>query len=78
MQISGYVITVLKLAEESFVAYRDQRLDEEIWLTRADFALNTLSRKQARENWESMRPNGVFVQGFIDWFDAALAERYGE
>ncbi len=77
-QFFSYFVAVLKLAEEAFLVYRDGRLDEEIWQTRANFALNTFSREQDREVWETNRGSGNYVPEFVEWFDAALVERYGE
>ncbi len=77
-QYFAYSVAVLKLAEEAFLVYRDGRLDEEIWQTRANFALNFFSFEQDREVWEINRGSGNYVPGFVEWFDAALVERYGE
>lgn len=76
-QVSGILVIALKLAEESFMAYRDGRLDEEVWQTRAALALNLLRRESSRKYWEGARTQGAYVPGFVDWLDTALVERYG-
>ena len=51
--IVGMVITATKIAEESFLAFRDGRLDEEIWLTRLAFAVNVVQSELARSIWRN-------------------------
>ncbi len=77
-QVDMIVIVVLKLAEESFIAHRDGRLDDDVWQTRAAFALNILGNPYAREYWKQIGPLGVFIPAFADYIDTALAERYRE
>ena len=79
MQATGILVTGLKLAEESFIAYEEGRMDEAIWQTRASFALGQFrGGGSSRAIWELIRERGNFVPEFVDWFDAALVERYGE
>ena len=73
-----YLIAVLKLAEEAFIAYEGERLDERIWLTRAAFALNNFDSVSNREHWASIRTRGTFVPSFVNWFDVALVDRFGK
>jgi len=68
----------IKLAEESFLAFRDGHLEEEVWLTRAESVLDRMAREQDRTRWAVRRDNGWYVQGFADFIDAELALRYGE
>ena len=72
---SNYLTARVKLSEESFLAYSNGRLDEEIWRTRAAFMLANLESKWARERWNTtMRSGGLFAQSFVDWVDEALSE----
>ena len=74
--VNNYLVARLKLTEESFLAFTSGRLDEEIWQTRAAFALNTLQNKWAEDRWNTrIRTNGIFTPSFVDWVDAALLER---
>ena len=77
-QLSSILIGALKLAEESFIAEREGRLDQEIWETRAAFMLGQLSHEVAREQYALFRDGGVLIEDFTAWLDLELAERYGE
>ena len=68
----------LKLAEESFIAFRQGNLEEEVWLTRLEFVLDMLASEHGRARWAVRRETGWYVQGFVDYMDAELARRYGE
>jgi hypothetical protein len=68
----------LKLAEESFIAFRGENLDPDVWLTRAEFALDTLASERERSRWAVRRESGWYVQDFVDYIDAELATRYGQ
>jgi len=68
----------MKLAEESFIAFRDGNLDPEIWLTRAEVVLDNLASEQERTRWAVRRESGWYVQDFVEYIDAELAERYGQ
>ncbi len=63
-QIKGVVVIALKLEEKSFIARRDGRLDEEVWRTRAAFALLVLRHQSLRDYWKQMRLNGAFIPAF--------------
>ncbi len=77
--VGSLIIAALKVAEESYIAYKDGRLDEEIWDTRATLALAALSSGRAREIWmNEMRNRGTFIKEFAEWLDTALLEKYGE
>ena len=76
--LSQYFAATVKAAEESFIAYRDGRLDEEIWRTRAKLVLDMVASVHSRDLWEDRRDTGWYVQDFVDWFDAELAEAYDE
>ncbi len=78
MQLGSVTIGALKLAEESFIAERDGRLDPEIWETRAAFVIAQLNRKVLRDQYVSFRESAVLVPEFTDWLDLALREAYGE
>ena len=68
----------LKLAEESYIAFQQGNLDEEVWLTRAEFILDRLASEHERVRWAVRRESGWYVQGFVDYIDAELASRYGQ
>ena len=68
----------MKLAEESFIVFRDGNLDEEIWLARAELALDLLANEHNRRRWVDRRNSGWYVQGFVDYMDSELAKRYGQ
>lgn len=68
----------MKLAEESFIVFRDGNLDEDVWLTRAELALDVLANEHDRRRWEARRESGWYVQGFVDFMDSELARRYGQ
>lgn len=78
-QVFGHLVIVLKLAEESYFAYRDGRLEEEIWWSRASLALDSMNDEGTRTLWRTqLSPSGNFAQGFVDWVNVALLDRYGE
>jgi hypothetical protein len=68
----------MKYAEESFMAFRDGRLDEEVWQTRANQLLGTLISENDRRRWSLRRGRGTYVQDFVDWVDSELSKRHGE
>ena len=68
----------MKLAEESFSAFRAGHLDEEVWQTRAETVLDSLARESERRRWAVRRASGWYVQGFVDFIDSGLSEREGE
>ena len=68
----------MKLAEESFIAYRQGNLDQEIWLTRVEVALDNLANDRERARWAVRRETGWYIQDFVDYVDAELSLRYGE
>ena len=68
----------MKLAEESFIAFRDGNVDAEVWLTRAEIVLDNLASEAARDRWARRRLSGWYVQGFVDYIDSEIASRYGE
>ena len=68
----------LKLAEESFIAFSDGHLEEEVWLTRVEVALDFLSGEKNRRRWEIRRDMGWYVQDFVDYIDLEISARYGE
>jgi hypothetical protein len=68
----------MKLAEESFLIFRDGNLDEEVWITRAELALSVLANERNRRRWMDRRGSGWYVQDFVDYVDSELAERYGQ
>jgi hypothetical protein len=77
--VTSLVIGALKIAEESYIAYINGRLDEEVWLTRARLALAAMRHEQSREIWSSfLRYHNSFVPVFVEWLDAALIENYDE
>jgi hypothetical protein len=77
--VRSLIIAALKVAEESYIAYRDGRLEGEVWETRATLALAAMKSDRARELWKSgLRYNGTFIREFDEWLDAALTERHGE
>ena len=74
-QAHQMLIVTLKLAEESFIAHRDERLDDEVWQTRAAIALIYLERQDLRNAWEDIRKMGVYIPGFVGYIDTAIADR---
>ena len=78
IQSESSLVATLKLTEESFIAYRDGRLDEVIWLSRGAVALNLLGTDLNKELYPALRDRGSLVPAFTDWLDAALVERYGQ
>jgi hypothetical protein len=72
---NALVFTVIKLAEESFLQYRDGFLAEEYWQTRANFALNMLQTKGARTHYQDQVKRGVYIKAFTDWIDQALEQK---
>ena len=68
----------MKYTEESFLAYRNGRLDEEVWQTRAKQTLDALRNENDRRRWARRAESGWYVQGFVDFIDAEISRRYGE
>ena len=78
VQLGSVTIGALKLAEESFIAESDGRLDLDIWETRAAFVIAALNHKVLRDHYVGFRETAVLVPEFTDWLDLALLEAYGE
>ena len=68
----------MKLAEESFIAFRDGNLDTDVWLTRAEIVLDNLASERERRRWAGRRESGWYIQDFVDYIDAELSMRYGQ
>ncbi len=68
----------MKLAEESFIAFRDGNLDSDVWLTRAEIVLDNLASERERDRWADRRESGWYVQDFVDYIDGELSMRYGQ
>lgn len=68
----------MKLAEESFIAFRDGNLDPDVWLTRAELVLDNLASERERGRWAVRRESGWYVQDFVDYIDGELSMRYGQ
>jgi hypothetical protein len=68
----------MKLAEESFIAFRDGNLDPDVWLTRAEIVLDNLASERERGRWAVRRESGWYVQDFVDYIDGELSMRYGQ
>ena len=73
--LNQYFGVRMKLAEESFIVFRDGNLDEEVWLTRAELALDLIANEHDRRRWADRRTSGWYVQGFVDFMDSELAKR---
>jgi hypothetical protein len=69
---ANYMAAVLKLAEESYLQYRDGLLDEAYWQTRANFALANLRTERGRKLYGIMRRSGFLTPRFVEWLDHAL------
>ena len=74
-QAQQMFIVTLKLAEESFIAHRDGRLDDEVWQTRIDLVLLYLARQEMRDFWAVFRTRGLAVPGFLEYVDQAMTQR---
>lgn len=68
----------MKLAEESFIEFRAGNLDPEVWLTRAEQVLDNMASERERDRWSARRESGWYIQDFVLYIDAELAERYGQ
>ena len=70
----------LRLAEESYLLYRDGQLSEEYWNTRASNLVGYRLRPQyARESWmNSWSQSGWFTNDFSEWLTQALEKEYGK
>ncbi len=76
--LDQYFAATLKAHEESFIAYRAGRLEEEVWQTRANLLVGMLSNERQLRRWVGRRDSGWYVQDFVDWLDRALEESGGE
>jgi len=70
--------TVLYDVQEAYLLYREGRLDEEYWNTRAAVALAFLAPAPARDSYHRDRSIGAFHTDFVEWLDGAIEERYGD
>ena len=73
-----YFAAYLRATEESFIAYRDGRLEEEIWLTRAQVLLDIFDYGDTRRMWSERRGSGWYIEDFARWLDTELAAKYGQ
>ena len=63
----------LKLVEESYLAWKDGRLSDEVWESRANWGVNAFQIELRLEMWAGLRSTGGFVKSFSDWLDQAIA-----
>ncbi len=70
--------TVLYDVQEAYLLYREGRLDEGYWNTRAAVALAFLAPPLARDSYRQDRSIGAFHTDFVEWMDGAIEERYGD
>ncbi len=68
----------MKYTEESFLAYRAGRLNEDLWLTRANLLLDYLENENNRRRWAARQGRGWYVQSFVDWLNSEISNRYSE
>jgi hypothetical protein len=68
----------MKYTEESFLAFRDGRLDEEIWQTRANQIVDSLGNENDRRRWDRRKDRGWYVDDFVQWVNSEITTRYGE
>ena len=74
----SYMVSVLKIGEESFLQHRDGFLNEEVWQTRASYVLMHLQTQEARDFMSVFQQSGNFVPAYLQWLDDAITERYGQ
>ena len=68
----GYMITVLKMVEESYLQYRDGLLDEEYWQTWASFVRANLQTQEGRGIARAFIQGGTLTPRFSAWLDVEL------
>lgn len=78
LTFSAYLAAAVRLAEESYLQYRDGYLEEEYWVSRGRNLVDSrLDSEVARETWRNWVEMGWFDPGFTRWVDDALIERIG-
>lgn len=69
----------LRLAEESYLLYRDGQLSEEYWNTRASNLVDRMRVEFGREVWlNTWSQNGWFTADFTDWLNTEINTTYRE
>lgn len=76
-QYGYFVRGMLKDMEEAYLLYREGRLDEEYWQTRAAIVVAYMGQTQARDIYRRDESLGALHAGFVQWLDQAIEERYG-
>ena len=75
----GYLVrSMLYDVQEAYLLYREGRLDEEYWNTRAAIALAFMAQTPARDVYRRDKSVGALHTAFIEWMDQAIEEQYGE
>jgi len=68
----------LRLAEEAYLQFLEDRLDEAYTLTRRAVVLANLDSPAARDAYIAIRSRGFLHPVFQGWIDEAAAELYGD
>jgi hypothetical protein len=73
-QASSYMVAVMQLVQESYFLYQDGLLDDAIWRTRGNFAVNSVRSEFGRARYERLKQTGVLAPEFTQWLDAEAAK----
>jgi hypothetical protein len=74
MQYAYIVRAMLYDVQEAFLLYREERLDEEYWKTRAALFDAYMKQELARNIYDRNKSLGILHSEFVSWADLALEE----
>ena len=74
IQYRFFVRSMLYDVQEAYLLYREARLDEGYWSTRASLFSAYMEQERARQIYNRDMSQGVFHVDFVDWANDALKE----
>ena len=77
-RLTAYIGALLRTTEEAFLLNRDELLDDEYWMMRANVMIAALRTDNARQIYIRTRDAGFYTSDFTVWADSALKSNYGE
>lgn len=76
-RINSYLVSVMKIGEESFIQYHNGNLDEDVWQSRASYVLMHMQNEAARRIFEAITSSGNWVPKYVEWLTQEIDIRYG-
>ena len=78
-RVSQYYGLLFRSTEQSFIAFRAGRLEEEIFQTRAQVPIDLIfGTELGQRRWSERRDSGWYVEDFARWLDTELVARHNQ